>query len=210
MRKVTRSAILAGLAFGFVMQAHTAKAVVLVLGNGLAHDCYEAALAISKGLIYIPPIVTGTLIDMRPVDLCTAALDDRDLTGRDLAGTYVNRGVLEFIGADYAAALKDFDKSVAIDDSIGEAHANRGATLVAMKRWADSIQAIDKGIALGSAEMEKSYYNRAIANEELGNIKGAYYDYQKALELKPGWEQPTQQLTRFSVRKKGDAPDGAK
>lgn len=202
MRNLTRSAVLAGFALAVVMQAHAAKAVVIVLGNGLAQNCYEAALAISKGLVYFPPVMTSTLIDLKPIQLCTAALDEGDLSGRDLAGTLVNRGVLQFIEANYAASLKDLDQALRYDDKIGEAHANRGATLVALKRWAESIPAIDKGIALGAAELEKSYYNRAIAHEELGNVKGAYYDYQKALELKPGWEAPTQQLTRFTVRKK--------
>ena len=202
MRNITRSALVAGLAFGFFMQATTARAVVIVLGNGLAQSCYEAALAISQGLVYFPPVITGTLIDLKPVQLCMAALEEGDLSGRDLAGTHVNRGVLQFIDANYDAALKDFDMALRLDDSIGEAHANRGAALVAMKRWKESVPAIDKGIALGAADLEKSYYNRAIANEELGNARDAYYDYMKALELKPGWELPTQQLTRFTVRKK--------
>ncbi len=203
MRNLTRSALIAGAAFGLFMQATTARAVVIVLGNGLAQNCYEAAFAVSKGLVYFAPVITGTLIDLKPVALCTAALEEGDLSGRDLAGTYVNRGVLQFIEGAYEAALKDFDAASRIDDSIGEAHANRGATLVALKRWKESIPAIDKGIELGAAELEKSYYNRAIANEEIGNARGAYYDYMKALELKPGWELPTQQLTRFTVRKKG-------
>jgi tetratricopeptide (TPR) repeat protein len=88
-----------------------------------------------------------------------------------------------------------------MDSAVGEAHANRGAALVAMKRWADSIPAISKGIELQAAEMEKSYYNRAIAYEELGNVRGAYFDYMKAMELKPDWEAPKMQLTRFTVRR---------
>ena len=72
-----------------------------------------------------------------------------------------------------------------------------------MKRWADSIPSITKGIELQAAEIEKSYYTRAIANEELGNVRGAYFDYMKAAELKPDWEAPKVQLSRFMVRKKG-------
>ena len=195
-------ATVAASAFVFLMQAQAAKAVVIVLGNGLAQSCYEAALAISKGLPAPNMTMTGSIIDVGPVQICTRALEANMLGGRDLAGTYVNRGVVNFMAKDYDEALKDFDKAVAVDDRIGEAHANRGAALVALKRWADSIKAIDKGIELGTDELAKSYYNRAIAYEETGNIRNAYYDYMKAFELVPEWEAPKAQLLRFSVRKR--------
>ena len=146
--------------------------------------------------------VTGSIIDVAPVKLCTLALDADTIGGRDLAGTYVNRGVINFMDKNYEAALKDFDLAVGVDDTIGEAHANRGAALVALKRWADSIKAIDKGLELGTDEMAKSYYNRAIAYEETGNVRNAYYDYMKAAELVPAWEAPKAQLLRFSVKKR--------
>ncbi len=202
-RRIARAAVIVAFTLGFALQATTARAVVIVLGQGLAQNCYEAAFALSKGLTYIAPSLTGTQIDLSPVQLCTEALTQPTLVGRDLAGTHVNRGVLSFLEGDHVAALADFERAITIDNNIGEAHANRGASLVAMKRWADSIPAITKGIELQAAEMEKSYYNRAIANEELGNVRGAYFDYMKAAELKPYWEAPKMQLSRFSVRKKG-------
>lgn len=203
MRNFVKSAVAAGFALGFVMQATAAHAVVIVMGNGLAQNCYETALALSLG--FPPPelVYTGTLIDPKPVDVCTSAIQNDELLGRDLAGTYVNRGVLHFLDADYEAALKDFDRAITIDDGIGESYANRGAALVALHRWADAEPAITKGIELGSSELEKSYYNRAIAYEELGNVKAAYYDYLKAAELKPDWTEPKTQLTRFTVKRKG-------
>ncbi len=203
MRNFVKSAVAASFALGFVMQATAAHAVVIVMGNGLAQNCYETALALSLG--FPPPelVYTGGLIDPKPVDVCSMALQNDQLLGRDLAGTYVNRGVLYFLTADYDDALRDFDRAISVQEGIGEAYANRGAALVALKRWADAAPAITKGIELGSTELEKSYYNRAIAYEELGNVKAAYYDYLKAAELKPDWEQPKSQLTRFTVKRKG-------
>ncbi len=199
----TKMALAGVFALCVGLQAGPARAVVIVLGEGLAQNCYEAAYAVSKNLMYIPPVLTGSQIDLTPVQLCNAALEQPTLVGRNLAGTRVNRGVLLFLEGKHAAALEDFEAALQIDDSIGEAHANRGASLVAMKRWADSIPAITKGIELQAAEIEKSYYNRAIANEELGNVRGAYFDYMKASEMKPEWEAPKMQLARFMVRKKG-------
>ncbi len=190
----------AGLAVG-AFAPHPAHAVVIVLGGGLGQACYEAAYAVSRGLTPDPFVMTGTNVEMRPVQICTAALDSSsELNARDAAGTYVNRGVLLFADGDYRGSLRDFDSAISADDDIGESHANRGAALVAMHRWADSIPSIDKGLALMASEPEKSYYNRAIANEELGNVRGAYFDYLKAAELRPEWQPPRDQLTRFTVR----------
>lgn len=130
------------------------------------------------------------------------AINQGDLTVHDLAGTYNNRGVLLFSQASFENALRDFEQGIRFDPKIPEVYVNRGASLVALKRWADSVPPLNKGIEMQALELEKAYYNRAIAHEELGDIRRAYFDYLKAAELKPEWEQPKQQLTRFTVRKK--------
>ena len=47
--------------------------------------------------------------------------------------------------------------------------------------------------------MEYPFANSAIAKENTGDVAGAYYDFQKSLELKPGWELAERQLTRFKI-----------
>ena len=202
MRNFAKSAVFASFAFGLFAQTQAAHAVVIVMGAGMAQNCYETALAMSLGFPLPDLVYTGSNIDPKPVDVCTMAINQEGLTGRDLAGTYVNRGVLYFLGGDYATSLRDFDMAVSLDNTIGESYANRGAALVALHRWAESVPALNRGIELESSEPEKSYYNRAIANEELGKVKDAYYDYLKAAELRPDWNEPKGQLTRFTVKKK--------
>lgn len=203
MRTFMKSTLLAGLAYGVLFSAQPAHAVVRVIGEGFAHECYQAAEAISTGALYIAPVISETLIDKSPIQICDMALEQGGMSLHDLAGTYVNRGVLHFIANEFAASLRDFDAAIRADDDIGEAHANRGAALVALKRYADSIPSITRGIELESAEIEKCYFNRAIAYEEVGNVRGAYYDYLKAAELDPMWEAPKTQLTRFKVVSRG-------
>ena len=202
MRAFTKSAFVASLTFGVFFAVQPAKAVVMVIGEGFAHECFEAADAVSKGAIYIAPVLSDTLIEPHPIEVCDIALRSMDLSQRDRAATHVNRGVLKFIEKDYNGSLEDFDDAISADDDIGEAYANRGAALVALKRYSDSIPSINKGLELMAGEPEKSFYNRAIAYEETGNVKGAYYDYLKAAEIKPDWEAPRNQLTRFTVKRK--------
>lgn len=178
----------------------SAKAAVIVLGGGFAQMCYEAARAIDEPAFSMQ--ITGSRIDIPPLDICSIAISAGDLTARDLAGTYNNRGVVYFAQGMFNEALKDFEQGLRHHNDIGELHINRGASMVAMKRWADAVPSLNRGIELGALELEKAYYNRGIAYEELGDVRRAYFDYMKAASLKPDWEDPKLQLTRFTVRKK--------
>ena len=139
------------------------------------------------------------------INVCSIAIDHDNLTGRDLAGTYVNRGVLHLRRGDWVDARHDFDTASSISPQMGEALINRGASYIAQKRWAEGISDIDRGLTLSPEEPEKAYYNRAIAKEHLDDMKGAYYDYLKASELAPNWTAPKAELLRFSVAAKSGA-----
>lgn len=133
---------------------------------------------------------------------CTRAMRDEGLSGRDLAGTLTNRGVLYLIGGDYTAAEKDFNDALSIDPALGEAWVNRGASQIARRQWAKGVEDINKGLQLGPEQPEKAYFNRALAREFLEDLPGAYADYKKATELAPTWDLPQAELKRFTVANK--------
>ena len=62
---------------------------------------------------------------------CTAAIETEPLSNRQLAATYVNRGVIFLHAAMVSDAKVDFDTAIGLDSGLGEAYVNRGATLVA-------------------------------------------------------------------------------
>ena len=70
----------------------------------------------------------------------------------------------------------------------------------------EALDDIEKGIALGISSPQIGYYDRAIANEALGNFKAAYEDYRQALTLAPDFTRASDQLKRFRIVEK---PDGA-
>ena len=78
---------------------------------------------------------------------------------------------------------------------------NRGATLVGEARYQEGVAQIDKGLSLGVKDPERALYNRALANEGLGNLRAAYLDYAKAAELNPDWAAPKTELARFTVKR---------
>lgn len=174
------------LAF-FALLATEARATgaVSVLGGGMAQACAQAAFAERS--------------DLASMEQCDSALQIEDLDAHDRAGTFVNRGVMQLRRDQYELARADFDRAIAITPTIGEAWVNRGAAMVGEKRYEDGLSDIDKAIALGVKEPEKAWFNRALAHEGLDDEKDAYFDYQRALTLKPGWDLPEHELRRFTV-----------
>ena len=163
-----------------------AKAAVTVFSMGFAGQCFHSAKF-------------GGDIQAGIAD-CSHAIDTEDLPTRDKAGTYVNRGVLYMTLDDYASAKRDFEAAVALDPDLGEALVNLGGVKIAERHFAEGIADIDRGLALGPEEPEKAYFNRALADEAMDNVKAAYFDYSKAAELKPTWAPPRTALARFTVR----------
>jgi tetratricopeptide (TPR) repeat protein len=163
-----------------------AKAAVTVFGSGFAAQCFHVAK-------YGGDIQAG-------IADCKRAIDTEPLSARDKAGTLVNRGVLYMVAEDYVSAQRDFEASVALDPNLGEAFVNLGGVKIAQHQYAAGIADIDRGLALGPEEPEKAYFNRALADEGLDNIKAAYFDYSRAANLKPTWAPPRTELARFTVR----------
>lgn len=185
-----KTSCLLAFAIAGALSASTASAqgAVTVLGGGMAHDCSKAALGGESAIQF--------------ERVCTLALENELLSQRDRAGTYVNRGVLKLRRKEFASAQFDFNRAVETKPDLGEAYVNRGAAAVGARRYAEGLRDLNKALELGVDEPEKAFYNRALAHEGLDDMKAAYLDYQKAIELNPDWEQPRKELARFTVERR--------
>ena len=195
MTRIAKGVLVLGLIVGLTGWglSRAGHAAVVVMG-GIGQSCWEAAREADHRHAVAPGAI----------DVCSRALDSQ-LSVRDQAATYVNRGVLYMINGQIQDAMEDFDHGAALAPNLAEAHVNLGASLVAMRHDRDGIAEITKGLDMGSMEPEKSYFNRAVAEEHLDDLQAAYRDYSKASELKPEWQQPKDELTRFQVQ---SAPAG--
>jgi tetratricopeptide (TPR) repeat protein len=184
---MTRAITFAGLcAVAVLAGASSAGASSLIIGNGEAKECSDAALSGKS--------------DSHAIMACTTALELETLNFRDRARTFVNRGVLHLRQRQFEAARADFDQASSLDPNLGEAYVNRGATFVGEARFKEGVEQIDKGLSLGVKDPEKAFYNRGLADEALGDLKAAYRDYSRAAELKPDWPAPKSELARFTVK----------
>lgn len=174
---------------GVLLAAGAANAAVTVIGGGLARSCYEAAE-------YDRPT-------QESLEVCNRALSEEALSMRDRAATFVNRGIVHMRAANADRAVADFDSALEINAELPEAYVNKGILKVRTGQDQEAIDLLTKGLSMDTSRPEIAYYTRAIAYELLGNTRAAYNDYKQAAALKPDWAEPTQQLSRFTVVRKG-------
>ena len=160
-----------------------AQAITMVIG-GQAGECFQ--------------LIKSGRFDPPAREICTNALTEA-LNSHDLAGTYVNRGAMELRARDYPAAHADFQAAMRTMPRLGEAHVGEGAYYISQEQYASAEPELTKGLALGVEEPEKAYYFRGIARWGQDDFKGAYFDFKKASELKPGWSLPREQMANFHV-----------
>lgn len=168
------------------LAAGPAHSQVMVLGGGIAKDCYEAAKF-------------ETASPRKAAETCTRALELEAMSPSNRAATYTNRGVLQMRAGLYEKALSDYDRAKRIRPDTGETYLNEGAAYIFLNEYDQAIQSLNQAIALDSSDLHAAYYNRALAKEKLNDVEGAYYDFRKALELKPDWDLAQWQLSRFEV-----------
>jgi Tfp pilus assembly protein PilF len=87
---------------------------------------------------------------------------------------------------------------IALAPRHAEAHLNRGAALVMLRRPGPAVAAITTALSYGVSAPHKAYFNRAAAREAMGDLRGAYEDYNTALTIQPDWGAAEAELARFA------------
>lgn len=182
----------AAISVAAIVATSGARGAVTVIGNGVAHSCYQFAE------------FGGNTTD--GISACNFAIEHTPLSIRDRAATFINRGILRARDADTEGALADYDQGIMLSPRLGEGYVDRGAALIVLRRYDDALSDLDKGISLGANRIQIAYYDRAVVYEALGNIRAAYEDYKKAAEIQPDFSLATEQLARFRVVRR--QPDG--
>lgn len=163
-----------------------AHSATLVVGEGLARSCYEAALT--------------ERASQQTLAICDRALSEEALTGPDAVATHVNRGILRMHANDLRGALADYNRAIAMDPTEAEAYLNKAVVLLrAESQWQEARSAFDAAIRYNTRKPELAYFGRAISSEIGGDVAAAYRDYKQASELAPDWAEPARELTRFRV-----------
>ncbi|MBL8546664.1 MAG: tetratricopeptide repeat protein [Hyphomonadaceae bacterium] len=146
-------------------------------------------------------VVRGDVSD-ETISRCSDALEYRHLTQAAEIQLRINRGVTYMRRQQNEEALSDFDAVISLQPRHPEAQVNRGAALLQLHRYGPAIAAFTEALGLGVQEPYKAYFNRGAAREALGDIRGAYEDYNTALDIYPDWGPANAELQRFARQRR--------
>ena len=164
-----------------------ANALVMVIGNQLAHDCFEIAKAGND--------------PTNGIATCSSALENEALSPHDRAGTYVNRGAIKIALGRVDDAMNDYNTGITIMPSLADAYVDRAGAFIMQRKFDSAMIDVNHGIELGPTYPFVGYYNRAVAEQLQGKITEAYFDYQKTLQLEPKFAPAAERLKDFVVTK---------
>ena len=174
------------LATAFAVCAVPASASVFVVGSSDARLCYQAADS---------PLTPS----VRDIRRCDDALLRDTLSAYEVVATHVNRGILKLRRGNIDAAIVDFDEAIRLDPEQPEAYLNKGPALLRRENPTEALQLYTVALERETSRPAIALYGRAVANEQLGNVRAAYADYQRASQLAPDWNDPRTELQRFRV-----------
>lgn len=172
---------------GAAIPDRPANNVVMIFNTDPAEQCFRAAqdgMNLKFGLEH-----------------CNTAMRDPLTVYR--AQTVVNRGIIRYDMGDLDGALNDFTDALDYNPSLGDAYLNQALVLAAQKRAPEALAAINRGVALGAANLQIAYYARGVIADDAGHYAQAYRDYRQALRIKPGYQPAAREITRFKVVPKG-------
>ncbi len=168
------------------MSTTPAAAQLQVLGQSPAAACYRHAMAERH--------------DVRAMQDCDIALRDGRVSRRDRAATLVNRGILKIHQNRHVDALDDFESAESMGGFAPSALAvNRACALIGLGRYHEAIEQTDLAIRDHDIREADAWLNRGIALEALDELAAAYDSYRQARHLRPGWDRPVNELSRFRI-----------
>jgi tetratricopeptide (TPR) repeat protein len=180
-------AFLLSTAAAALLATAPASASDITIGTSLAHACYLSSFHSIPGRF--------------AVGECDRALEEELLSDNDRVATIVNRGIVKMSLGDFRGADDDFDTAIRMDADEPEALLNKGLLRLRQNRPEEAIGYFDRSIDAKTRRPALAHYVRAITQEQLGNVRGAYADLIRARELDPKWPLPAEELTRYHVRR---------
>lgn len=169
-----------------------AQAITIIGGGGDARDCSMAADNAAK---------IG-FVSRDDLDYCTRAIELRHLKRGDLAGTYVNRGIIETALARYQDAFADYHQAMKVNPELPEAYIGRGNIYFLAGKYKLAIDDYTRALDLHISRDYIAHFNRGMAYEKIGEIKNAEQNYRRALELQPDWQLAKDKLDRLLAKEK--------
>ncbi len=176
--------VLAGL-----LGMHAAFAASTALGTTNALRCFEESR--------FPLSEQG-------IEFCDAAINFENLSRRDLAATYSNRGIIYLRNGKYEQALKDHNTAIMIKPDLAQIYVNRGNVYYHMLDYGKAIADFDKALETGGGPVALMHHNKALTLLKLKKFKEARVELELALEADPDSVSTRKKLQQVVSMIEGD------
>lgn len=127
---------------------------------------------------------------------CTDALRYGDLTRRDQAATYSNRGIIYSKMDELQKALEDHNRAIELMPNMTQAYINRGNVYFHLRRYEEALLEYQRAIEMSAPPLYLPHFNSGIALLKLKRDEEAVLAFERALKLAPESEPVKKKLAQ--------------
>jgi len=168
----------------YITQNFEAAVPFLSRAIASAPEGHERELSVALLHFYMGYIEQAVNIDLIGAYTAYSTALSLDPNANFAPAAYNNRGLVSSTQRQYAAALDDFDRAIALQPDSASAYNNRGVTYLNRGQFALATADFDQAIAL-QPEYASAFHNRGTAHAQQGQIDLALDDYNQAIALQP-------------------------
>lgn len=127
---------------------------------------------------------------------CNEALRHGDLTRRDQAATYSNRGIIYSKMDELEKALRDHNRAIELKPDLTQAYINRGNVFYHLRRYEEALLEYQRAIEMSEDSLYLPHYNSGIALLKLKRDDQAVIELELALEIAPELQRVKKKLAQ--------------
>jgi tetratricopeptide (TPR) repeat protein len=160
---------------------------ITVFGDSEGAACYRAA--------------SSELPSRSGLESCTDAIESGGMLRRDLAATYLNRGIIYAARGDVNAALADYLEAREIRPNLPESYVGEGNVRFLAGDFNAALDSYAAALEHGLKARHAAYFNRGLTFEQMGRWDEAEAEYSQAAALAPEWAAPQNHIERVRARR---------
>lgn len=194
---------------------HTAEMLKISPGNALAYfirgmvfketgDTNRALSSFQSAIendrdYYNAYMQAGVLFQLKNNPVCIEYFNNALRIKPESEEALYGRALFLQENGDYDRAIQDYTQILKLNPRNKNAHYNLGYLhYTYLKVYSQAIKHYDDAIAVDPNYAE-AYYSRGLCYEAVGNLGAAKADYEKSIQLKPGYELPLLGLKRIAA-----------
>ena len=141
---------------------------------------------------------SGNPSSLSDAKVCTDAIRYDDLSKRDLAATYTNRGIIRARSGKLRQALKDHNQAVRLKADLSKIYINRGTVFHRLGEYEKALVDYQKALEIGEVPIDIVQYNIALSLEKIKKHREALIALEIALSYNPNSPKVREKIKTIS------------